>query len=898
MQREDIDEYLRMYENDEFDNVEKVKKLLDRIGISYTETADGLSFDSQLLKEQFIEFFKQDKEYVKNMDKKLLGELVSELPEIVDIEYLERMILNHEEYGLETNQVFDFVIKINNPDFTKEIIDRRQEYGFNDKQMLKLIESVNEIDYTKNIIDNSKEYGISKRVTKALIRKVDNPNYIKEIIERWEEFDFKAEDIIEFARKTKDSGYIEKIIENREKYGIDDSSVGELAMDVENPEFLKNIVENGKKFDIRNRYLVYFLEKINDSDYAKSIIERREEFGINGGTIARIAKLTGDPRYIKEIVENREEYGLNDYDTTTLIDNLLPEEIMEVLENLGGEITEKYRTECANVNFVKENIEEFLKIEGRNKDKDLVIQMSEQNEDILKVDFDIIEFKYINSLGKDKINQIASYPDIVEKVLNFNEGELNSFGKLLDAYLEETKGEEWTPLANRLLKNIDGYKELTSNLDENVDFSKLLPIMIHSNDFEIKEQQDVENFQEIKRKKCEKLIKGRTNEEKQSAVFLKIFGHNRKESQELVGKFGQDIDKIQNKDLKSYIKSLQEILSTEDPKTLEEIFDQVEELEATNPLLMERMLKTEYGKLYNEGLFKIEGAKELGENMYSAGTDFNMIITSVGAFFGDNIQNYKEDWNRPNLGSQHFCASYIRNDMLGHAPVPNICYGFEEMKEDSLMLSGPGDIYSSIESFESDAMTGAFEFDVMTEEEYLAPDSQISNTLGYNEMDFRRVQGGEKKQPDYIVVFRKDGKIPNMDKAEKASKDFGDLPIVVIDEDECLASEKQKAEELFEEYQETGNTDVRKKLEEKLRNNRVTDDSFCRDTDMDVVLKSLDEKEETVEKETEPKVSMKDLDEIYGEVSGKERQEEAGKIKTIYEKIKNIKEREDDSDAR
>ena len=40
-------------------------------------------------------------------------------------------------------------------------------------------------------------------------------------------------------------------------------------------------------------------------------------------------------------------------------------------------------------------------------------------------------------------------------------------------------------------------------------------------------------------------------------------------------------------------------------------------------------------------------------------------------------------------------------------------------------------------------------------ERYLAPDNQIRNTVRFNEMDFRRVQGGEKKQPDYIVVFKK-----------------------------------------------------------------------------------------------------------------------------------------------
>ena len=306
---------------------------------------------------------------------------------------------------------------------------------------------------------------------------------------------------------------------------------------------------------------------------------------------------------------------------------------------------------------------------------------------------------------------------------------------------------------------------------------------------------------------------------------------------------------------------------------------------------MERMLKTEYWKLYNNDLFKIENAKKLpdGENVYSAGIDFKMIITSVGAYFYNQPDDYKKDWNRSALGSQHFCASYIRNDMLGHAPIPHICYGFEQMKEDSLMLSGAEDIWSSTGELESVAYQG---------DRYLAPDNQIRNTRGYNEMDFRRVQGGVKKQPDYIVVFRKNGEILNMDKAQKASRDFGGLTIEVIDEDDCLKSDMAKAEELFEEYKKTGDPQVKAKLEEKLRNNRVTDSEFCRDTDMDEVLETSDAKGKTGQEETKQEVSMEDLDEIYGEVSGKERQEETGKIRAIYESIRSIKEREDDSDAR
>ena len=131
--------------------------------------------------------------------------------------------------------------------------------------------------------------------------------------------------------------------------------------------------------------------------------------------------------------------------------------------------------------------------------------MAEKNEEILKGNFDILAERYINILGTEKINQISCYSDTVEMVLRLSNGELELLRKILDKYMDITKGEEWTPLANKILENIDGYRDLVSNIEENENFNidKLMPILIHSNDFNIKTIEDVENFQEIKRKKCE-----------------------------------------------------------------------------------------------------------------------------------------------------------------------------------------------------------------------------------------------------------------------------------------------------------------------------------------------------------------------------------------------------------
>ena len=863
----------------EYESSSKIKNLLDKIGVKYRKEFDDdldefdLSDENLIIdygEEQKIQDWlkansKQLMEYLKTKDKKTIGRFALIFGEALDEDLLKEII---NSYNIDENEYHEY-----------------DEFGLDYFKRGKILSYIKDPIYLKYILVNSGDFhiNIDNFVYTQIIKSINDVSQIKNYIEKAEPYDNYG--IAELVISLNDPDYTKKIIEDREKYGLEGHNLVELVESLNEPEYTKNIIENKEKYGLDGYNVVVLVESLNEPEYTKKIIKDREKYGLYGYEVREL--LTRDKDILKEIIINREEYQLSARDIAIVaFGNFSGEELLEFIDK---EVSEIYRNKYASIEFIKENISRFLEIEGVSTIKDVLFQMSEKNEEIFKGNFDILNERYINILGVEKVNQISCYFDIANIVRGLNDGELRLLGKVLDKYMDMTKGEEWTPLAKKILENIGSYKELVSNLkeNENISIDKLIPILIHSNNFDIKTIEDVENFQEIKKKKCEELMNGETLEEKQKAVLLKVFGQGMRETKKIISRYGEDIDEIEDEDLKAYMKSLQEILKIKNPEVLKEIFEQVEELETINPLLMERMLKTEYWKLYNKDLFKLENAEKLpeGENLYSAGTDFKMIITSVGAYYISSVSDYKKDWNRPQIGSQHFCASYIRNDMLGHAPIPHICYGFCEMAEDSLMLSGPKDLASSGVSFESTAIRN---------ERYLTPDNQIANTIPYNEMDFRRIQEGKKKQPDYIVVFRKHGKIPNIDKAEKASKDFEGLPIVVIDVDECLASERKKAEEMFEEYKKTSNPQVGIKLLEKLRNNRVTDYDFCRDTDMDKTLQSL--KEQKSRKEAN--VSMEDLEEIYGEVSGKERQEETGKIRMVYERIRMIKGRKDNSDGR
>ena len=259
----------------------------------------------------------------------------------------------------------------------------------------------------------------------------------------------------------------------------------------------------------------------------------------------------------------------------------------------------------------------------------------------------------------------------------------------LQFYEFENDTEEWTPICARMLEHIDGYDKLIESIGDvdslNItDIVKLTNVLIENNYFNISNMEEVRNFEDIKNERCKGAFDYGDIERKINAIFLSKFGQDCSESLNLIEKYGTDIDSIENEDLKCYIKSMKVILEIKDEEILEEIFDNIEPVKDINPILMERRLKNEYGKLYNKDLFSMEDAvpvEKLGENIYEIPIDeidnikkFNMIITSVAPFCYNNPENFYKDWNRPSIGSQHFCASYIRRNMLGTASIPHLCY--------------------------------------------------------------------------------------------------------------------------------------------------------------------------------------------------------------------------------
>lgn len=215
------------------------------------------------------------------------------------------------------------------------------------------------------------------------------------------------------------------------------------------------------------------------------------------------------------------------------------------------------------------------------------------------------------------------------------------------------------------------------------------------------------------------------------------------------------------------------------------------------------------------------------------------------------------------------------------------------MDNDSLALLGSKDLVSSgdIHGFVSHTHI---------EEKYHSPDNLINNTDGYNEVDFFRMQNGVRKQPDYIIVFRENGEIKYLEEAKKAQKQWGGLPIVVIDKDKCLEAEKQKVNNMLIEYH-NGNKQLAKQIYQKIRNNRQTNKNFCEDIDIEILKQEIELQEQKEENNNynsssttqnianpEKQVTLEDLKENYNKVTPQERKAEISTIKRINETITKI----------
>lgn len=501
------------------------------------------------------------------------------------------------------------------------------------------------------------------------------------------------------------------------------------------------------------------------------------------------------------------------------------------------------------------NIDLFLSVECEKtiepkEKKEIIKKLYNTNNDIVNtLNFKLLEDKYIRNLGLETINIIGSFDELQEKLLNLNDKQYEVFYKIINYYINK-KTVDWRLVANQLLSefSMKEYSHCNKLIEEmkSVESNKidvLIKIILNGNKYRIKAD-EIDNYDLIVKNICDKQINSDNILEQKDAIMQKLFGIGRdlnmlrnfagiarRDAVWINELYGGDIEYIEDSVYKNIVKTIKDVYSIQDQKKLKEYYNSIEKFCYIDIFELETELKKAYLKLYNKTLLNINTLQKNEDGLYEAGLDFCIITTSIGAYVENSPENYKKDWNRASLISQHFCTNYIRNDMLGTAPIPHILYGFSQMDEDSLLLSGPNDIYSSGASF----ISKAYEH-----EKYCSPETFINEThlskFKYNEMDFKRIQKGIKKQPDYILVFKKDNIISNIEEAKKVSSQWGGLPIIFIDVNKCLKNERKKLDELILKYKENNSIQILKEIIQKIVNNRITDKSFAKEIDINKLL--------------------------------------------------------------
>ncbi len=522
--------------------------------------------------------------------------------------------------------------------------------------------------------------------------------------------------------------------------------------------------------------------------------------------------------------------------------------ISQVLESQG--FNEFHDKEKLLLHFFEQPVNDAM----LERKRQLLLQMHKSNDEIIDtIKYEMLDDKYVELLGISKINKISISQEVQKNIINMSDIELSIFVKIIDNYQEKSNDSNWENLFIFLMKGIKNSPKLIESIENinEIDIETLTQILISDNELGIEDINDINRIEELREEREKKYIEKGEISDIQKAVFSKLFGIDDVNFIDFA-KFYNYANNIKDKKARRIVNELINIKNSTDAEQLLKIYNNGNRAKYTDLYEIDAIVRSEVTREFNSNLLNTSNLEELEPNVYKAGTDFNIIITSVGAFSdkkNKEQENYRESWNRPKIKTSHLCASYIRNDMLGIAPLSNVCYGFRDMEQSSLVQMNNSDISSSSWRTQIGVSSDG-------KNQYYSPSELIDTTKTYNEIDYLRTQNNKKKQPDYLIFFRRDGKYKMTEdekiiweNTKKASKDFDDLPIVVIDIEECLDAERAKVQELLKSYDNEPSLQNIENLYHSIKNNRVTTERWGGEFYPEIDLEILEQQINTMRKQ-------------------------------------------------
>ena len=549
-----------------------------------------------------------------------------------------------------------------------------------------------------------------------------------------------------------------------------------------------------------------------------------------------------------------------------------------------------------NENITKKNIHLFDKLLLAKDDTEMIVKsftlagyeekiiqrflnLYTINEHIITtINLDILSNDMLYKNLENKMDVITCFPEIQQMILDLSDSKLEIFTRCIKDY--ENQIDEWKPITEKILINLssDKFDDLVENIKinelEDIDIAKLISILsLEENYFNISNLEEFGDFDNIRKTICDSIIENPNSTElanypcinlmdnKQKILFAtlqKLYGFE-VSSLEAILRF-QSIEQMKEKNMPIFtiIETLQKLAKL-DEKTLTLIYQQ-SEFSQNNYLTqyaLDALTRQEYAKTYSEELYipkqedrlfppednpnlykyTDKDGNEKNISVYDAGTNFSMMVSSLGGIFGrrteaDSIYN---DFNRRDIASQHICCSPISEKHRAHCTVCLVLLGFTNFVDSQLLFSSYGDILSDDEPFNSSADIEHLTFAIPDDLMDLANNG---NSNGLTEMDYLRFHNGKRTQPSYIVFHSQImGECSDENylwlNAKQAAAEW-DIPIVIIDEEKLQKSAQEVSKKVtikdIEEINNGISNEQRQcallNLSQIMHNSQIIDENF------------------------------------------------------------------------
>lgn len=497
---------------------------------------------------------------------------------------------------------------------------------------------------------------------------------------------------------------------------------------------------------------------------------------------------------------------------------------------------------------VYQKIKEMMSING-----ELLLSL---NPYILQDKYQFLE-SYFNEMALDSIleDKLLSLDDYELRILKHLVDYGNRYGIHSNLYLSifiERMGRSSIPGRNNEnhLERITHFFEMLQENNENFSFTdeniEIIGFIIKTGIYPI----DFNDFLHYS-ENMKEYLKDQVNDEKididscKKNILFFLFGMDEYSLKSLIKNYnleGLSKDLLLSPGVVEY-STLKMILNCNDIEKLREVLSFIVEDKDfklplfQNTLIEENILKV-YAREFNQckpDFSSLHQTDEIdGVKLYDSGENFYCLAKTLGAFSSDGSGsiNYYEEWNNSRYRSHINAISCIRNDNLAFSETDgknHIKLGFSNFSEDMFLGGGVHDIDTAPSSRN---MGSIIHSKLFLPNEFINRTRNWHNELDYERKDFNSNPTHFKKNPDYLILdlesvdfekldFDVQKKLKDYKKETiRAAKEFGDLPILVINREKIAENERRLINEMMDDYQRSHDYTILKNIIIKFMNNR------------------------------------------------------------------------------